>query len=113
MILHRLKNHEGQNSGDEHAQNRSPDVPARLAADLPAMPSRSTASICAQHGRIATFNRGPEARCDGSLEYEVKAIAGRIQAPIGRAAMNIGEMTAVSTPTKISKMITVVIFTVT
>jgi len=76
------------------------------------MPSRSTASICAQHGRIATFS-GPEAGCDASLEYEVKAIAGRIQAPIGRAAMNIGEMTAVSTPTKISKMITVVIFTVT
>ena len=60
-----------------------------------------------------TFNRGSELECDGSLEYEVKAIAGRIQAPIGRAAMNIGEMTAVSTPTKISKMITVVIFTVT
>jgi hypothetical protein len=35
----------------------------------------------------------------GSLEYEVKAIAGRIQAPIGRATVNIGEMTAVPTPT--------------
>ena len=86
---------------------------ARLAANLPALPSRSTASICAQHGRIATFNRGPEARCDGSLEYEVKAIAGRIQAPIGRAMVNIGEMTTVPAPTKVDKMITVVIFTVT
>jgi len=48
-----------------------------------------------------TFNRGSELGCDGLLEYEMKAIAGRIQAPIGRAAVNIGEMTAVPTATKI------------
>jgi hypothetical protein len=59
------------------------------------------------------FNRGPEAGCDGSLEYQMKAIAGRIHAPIGRAAVNIGEMTAIPAATKVGEMITVVIFTVT
>ena len=54
-----------------------------------------------------------EAGCDGSLEYEVKAIAGRIQAPSGRAMVNIGQMTTAPAPTKVDKMITVVIFTVT
>jgi hypothetical protein len=36
------------------------------------------------------------------LGYEVKAIAGRIQAPIGRTAVNIGEMTAALTPTEVA-----------
>jgi hypothetical protein len=62
----------------------------RLPFTLPAFALLST-----------TFNRDSELGCDGSLEYEVTAIAARIQAPIGRAAVNIGEMTAVPTPTKV------------
>ena len=42
----------------------------------------------------------------------MRAIAARIQALIRRAAVNIGDMSAVPTPTKVGQVMTVVIFTV-